>query len=180
MKKSYFTTILAVVVTFAFLSKAYGAENSDWEINISAVTANGSSNQIALGQNNNATDNFDGYFDVPGKVEGDISIYFDHENDWNEDAPKYWRDVKAPKELDNWTFTVASVLHNTTVSLSWDNSQFAGFYAITLTDNVTGVTIDMKNENTYAYTNTGVTTFTVNTDLPENIYLRTKERRNRR
>lgn len=170
---------LSLCLNFATGNNAYGAEALDWEINITAVTETGAGNKISIGQNNSATNGFDGYFDTPARLEGDIEVYIDNSG-WNENVKKYWRDIKATNDSGTWTFHVATKITDTNITISWDNSKLDGVNSVTLKNNDTGISVNMKSESSYTYSNTGPTTFTVNTGLPENNYLRTKERRNRR
>lgn len=162
MNRKIILTALALTLclNFATGSKAYGAEELDWEINITAITETGAGNKISIGQNNSATNGFDGYFDTPARLEGDISAYIDNA-DWGEDVKKYWRDIKAPNDIGSWTFNVSTVLNDTDITLSWDTGKLDVVNTATLKDNVTGAVVNMKKEGSYTYTNTGPATFTV-------------------
>lgn len=182
MNKIFFTSVALLLTFTVAVGSATGAESPDWEINITAVTETGLGNKISIGQNNSASNGFDGYFDTPARVEGDLQVYIDNSH-WNEHVKKYWRDIKASDDFGSWTFHISTKITNTDITLSWNNSKISSVSAVTLKNNDSGATVDMKSENSFTYSSTGPTTFTVTTTpntIDSRIFLNsTRERRQR-
>ena len=98
MKMTFKTMLLAISLLVVFSGPA-AAEG--WELNISVVTSTGAENRISFGQKADATDGFDGQYEVPAYVEGNISVYFPHP-EWAESSTIYWRDIKAADTEKSW------------------------------------------------------------------------------
>lgn len=163
MKRRIKNILLIAALVVGFSSPAFG---SNWELSISAITATGAENRISLGQRASATDGFDGRYDVPAYLEGDLSAYFPHP-EWYEEAVYYWRDIKAADPEKSWGFKVSSTIGATLISFSWDSSRFPSGYTATLLDLTSGATVDMTVFEAYSYTNSGTRSFTVSTVAPE-------------
>lgn len=155
-----------IILLLALVFPATAVAADGWEFHIVASTSAGAENKISLGQRENATDGFDGYYDVPAYVEGDISAYFPHD-DWGQEASKYWRDIKALDDQKSWSFNVES--SKPTITLSWKKSKILGGYSIALTDTHTGESIDMTAKDKYSYANSGQRQFVVETEAPDEV-----------
>jgi hypothetical protein len=158
IKKAALTAVFSVAISMPVMA-------ADWDVKIKALTATYAENRISFGQRSDATDGFDGKYDVPAFIEGDISAYFPH-TEWTEPAKLYWRDIKAPDLQKSWLFTVESVLNNTNITLSWDSTRIPQGFTATLVDNTTGASVDMTSLGIYTYTNTGPRQFVIQTEAP--------------
>ncbi len=132
----------------------------DWEARIIASTSTGAENRLTFGQRSNATDGFDGRYDMPAFLSGDIMAYFPHP-EWDTPAENFWRDIKAPDPQKTWLFYVESVLSGDTLSLTWDSSKLPENYNVFLIDNLTGDWVDMTGQSSYSYANDGPRGFTI-------------------
>jgi hypothetical protein len=157
MKMTFRTTLLAIFISMVFTGTAMA---DGWEVNIAATTSTGAENRISFGQKDDATDGFDGQYEVPAYVEGSISAYFPHP-EWAEVSAMYWRDIRSTDTGKSWIFNVGSSLGGASITLSWKSSRLPAGYALTLLDMATGETIDMAAAQSYVYTNGGVRQFTV-------------------
>jgi len=153
--RNIFATMLPLLLI------ASSAQATNWEMIIKATTASNAVNKLSLGQKDNATDGFDGRYEVPAYVEGNISAYFPHD-DWSEEASKYWRDIKGTGEEKSWDIRVESPQTDDVITLSWKSATIVDGINITLTDNATGESVDMTAAQSYSYTNSGPRGFTVN------------------
>jgi hypothetical protein len=158
IKKAALTAAFSVAISTPVMA-------ADWEANITALTSTEARNRLSFGQRQDATDGFDGQYDVPAYIAGNISAYFPH-TEWSNPAKLYWRDIKAPDLQKSWLFTVESVLNNTNISLSWDSTQIPQGFTATLVDNTTGASVDMTSLGVYTYTNTGPRQFFIETEAP--------------
>lgn len=152
--------IITVLSAMALLATTAFA--SDWEMRIKAETASKASNSLSFGQKTDATDLFDGQYEVPAYVSGDISAYFSH-FEWGQETDKYWRDIKGSGESKSWGIKVEGGTSGQTVTLSWDKSKIPAGYTATLTDSATNTATDMKATASYTYANTGPREFTIKT-----------------
>jgi hypothetical protein len=120
----------------------------DWETRLS-VRAGSGENRLSFGQRANATDGFDGQYDVPAMPGGTLNAHFDLE------AGTYWRDIKGLQTGKSavWTLQVESTLPAETVLLSWPNAALPE--GTTLRDLTTGTQVDMKQQTSYIYSNDG-------------------------
>ncbi|MHC4278436.1 MAG: hypothetical protein ACYSTI_14130 [Planctomycetota bacterium] len=164
--------ILAAALSVAISTPVMAA---DWEANITALTPTDARNRLSLGQRQDATDGFDGQYDVPAYIAGDISAYFPH-TDWSNPAELYWRDIKAPDRRKSWVFKVESVLNLSDISLSWDSSQIPQGFTATLVDDSTGASVDMTTQSVYIYMNTGPRQFIINTEAPPAFFRQKEEK----
>ena len=158
IKNAVFAVILIAAIPLPVMAV-------DWEANITASTSTSAQNRISFGQRSDATDGFDGQYEVPAFSGGQISAYFPHP-EWNVPAELYWRDIKGPDPQKTWVFKVESVLNGNTLSLMWNSSQIPEGYTAILVDDTTGASADMTTQGVYIYTNTGPRQFTINTEAP--------------
>lgn len=152
--------ILTVLPAMALLATTAFA--SDWEMRIKAETASRASNSLSFGQKTDATDSFDGQYEVPAYVSGDISAYFSH-TEWGQETDKYWRDIKGSGDTKSWDIKVEAGGTGQTVTLSWNKSKIPAGYTATLTDASTNTATDMTATASYAYADTGPREFAIKT-----------------
>lgn len=163
MKRTLIAGLLSLYV-------AGSAAAGDWEVNILASVSGqvGVKNRISLGQRADATDVWDGQYDVPARVEGPIAAYFPH-FDWIINRNAYWRDIRGPGMEKSWLFNVESLFSGATIILKWDSGRVPAGYTATLVDTSTGATMDMTAQDSYSYTHSGPRQFTVNTVEPVQV-----------
>lgn len=120
----------------------------EWETRLT-VRAGSGENRLSFGQRADATDGFDGQYDVPAMLGGTLNAHFDLE------AGTYWRDIKGLQsgQPATWTLEVKSTLKAATVLVSWLNANLPE--GTILRDLTTGTQVDMKQQTSYSYSNDG-------------------------
>ncbi|MHB1399096.1 MAG: hypothetical protein ACYCYJ_10405 [Trichloromonadaceae bacterium] len=120
----------------------------EWETRLT-VRAGSGENRLSFGQRADATDGFDGQYDVPAMLGGTLNAHFDLE------AGPYWRDIKGLQsgQPATWTLEVKSTLKAATVLVSWLNANLPE--GTILRDLTTGTQVDMKQQTSYSYSNDG-------------------------
>jgi hypothetical protein len=138
--------ILIIMMIAAFASQAYAAV--EWEAGIKVKIRN-AGNTVNLGQKADAVDGCDARYEVPAMLAGDVMAYFIRGN------KELWRDIKgiALDSLKEWYMSIESPVIGEPVTISWDPDALPG--GLTLTDPSAGVKVNMKELNSYVYTNTG-------------------------
>lgn len=138
---------LAVALMSAVCAGGAYAEDG-WEANLSIAIANAES-RLSFGQRPDATDGFDGKYDVPPMLGGAMSAYFSG-------GGNLWRDIRA---LDSggksWNVKISSTLGGSDVILKWNPKALPSDATIMLSDAVSGQNVDMKAASKYSYKNEG-------------------------
>lgn len=160
MKKLF---IIALFLLPIIMIPSYLHAQPLWKASI-MVSYGNSNNRLTLGADQTATDSFENRWEVGALLGGYIKAYFDHP-EWG-NARYYWqdiRDVYLPKE---WVFYVESGYVNSNISLEWIMSNVPDTVKLYLVDTVLNMTIDMKTQSSYTYTNTSADAkiFTVRAD----------------
>lgn len=144
--------IAALLIMTSTPSMAQGRYGTAWETTISISYGNDTS-LLTIGGDRTATDWFDNRWETRAMLAGSIQAYFYHP-EWGKETPYFWsdiRDLRLPKE---WSFYVYSTVSNQLLEMRWDGySNIPDTVQLYLIDDTASVTIDMKAQSTYTYTN---------------------------
>ncbi len=151
IKKAVILTV-SIILPLIFGNVTFAEDG--WEASFTVKVLN-AENKLSFGQRPDATDGYDGQYDVPAMLRGDIKAYF------QDSKTKYWRDIKAITNGENktWDIWIESSLNGEIVKIEWTggllpvNSIFI--------DNETGAVIDMKTQGSYSYQNNGQRQFRI-------------------
>ncbi len=152
MNKNRLILVSLMVLPLIFGNIAFADDG--WEASITVKVLN-AENKLSFGQRPDATDGYDGPYDVPAMLSGDIKAYF------QDSETKYWRDIKAITNSENktWDLWIGSSLNGEMVKIQWA-AELLPINTI-LIDNDTGAVIDMKTEESYSYQNNGQRQFMI-------------------
>ena len=141
MKKTIYTALLTLSITGFFAATALATDN--WEISISVSSGN-AENRLALGQNQGATNQRDGLYDVPAMLSGSLQAWFASSN-----GP-LWRDIRStvPGDSYEWQLQISSRT-GLSAMISWDPQQLPTETTVKLINSATGEVIDMGSTNSY-------------------------------
>jgi hypothetical protein len=149
--------IIAAVLWFSLYSPVPAQESWQTDIQVSVSDAQ---NRLSLGQKLDASDGWNTGYDVPALLSGDIMAYLEEPGD-----RKYWRKFKASCDghpcIKKWDVVIESDLGDQTIKMEWNFSSFPADMAISLIDEFTGNTINMKTQTEYTYKNNGKRRFQV-------------------
>lgn len=141
LKKTIHITLLALFIIGSHAGFALAAD--DWEMNITVNSGN-AENRLSLGQNQDATDQRDGLYDVPAMLSGTLRAWF------ASGANNLWRDIRSATS-DNgseWQLLISSRTGLPTV-ISWNTEQLPAGMIIELVDNATGTFVDMSSNSSF-------------------------------
>lgn len=136
MKKTTFSSLLAVVLLVAMTMPCFAGEG--WQANI-LITAGNASSKLTFGQHLAATDRNDGFYDVPALLSGELRTAF------SDGGGTLWRDIRGvgTETGQEWRLSVSSG-SGEEIKVSWDNQVLPKDARITLIDLETGKSIDMQ------------------------------------
>lgn len=164
MRGSVVRMFLAVLLAW---STSIPASAEEWEVQIVASTPDGAENSLYFGQKPDATDGYDSRYEVRAMLGGDIEAYFPHA-EWDVLAERFWRDIKAPDQMESWVFEVNTAISGTETVLKWNPLKLPDGYALELTDMAQNTVIDMTSQSEHSYhAYSGPRQFTINTRAPE-------------
>lgn len=155
------------ICTLCFLPSGANAA-PDWQVTL-RVEAGTGHNQLILGADETATDDYDPVWEVYAMLGGEIMAYFPHP-EWGMVHQKFWRDIRAkaaPGETTEWSFVVDS-LKNYNFTIRWDLSRIPENYEIVLIDDSTGQ-IDMRSTTDYKFPYRSVRSFRVAVTVPLDV-----------
>ena len=150
-------TILAAILWLSLYSSVPAQEFWQADIKVSVLDAQ---NRLSLGQKIDATDGWNAKYDVPALLFGDIMAYLEEP-----EGRKYWRKFRGSCDgrpcVKTWGAVVESDSEGQTVKMEWNFSSFPADMTISLIDEFTGNTINMKTQTGYTYKNIGKREFRV-------------------
>jgi hypothetical protein len=143
--KTICIALLTLLITGFFAATALADGN--WEISISVSSGN-AENRLALGQNQDATNQKDGLYDVPAMLSGALRAWF------TSSGRPLWRDIRStvPGDTYEWQLQISSRT-GLPAMVSWDPEQFPTETTVELIDNTTGTVIDMSSTDNYLLEN---------------------------
>jgi len=128
--------------------------NIDWRIQIIAESGENRDTHNYLGVSQKASRSFDPFdkYELTPLDEEFISVYFPHDS-WEDRQGNYTQDIRRSEDDEiTWDIEVASLSANEEISLTWTIlDELGDEYEVTLTDNETGKTVDMRSQNGYSY-----------------------------
>jgi len=131
----------------------------DWQTEIK-VTLLDAENRLSIGQRPDVAEGWDGRYDVPALLAGDIMAYIE-----GPEGGKFWRKFQKYCQGNpctiTWNAVVESDLEGQVIKLSWNRSGFPMGSKILLIDMATGQAIDMKTQTEYSFQNVGQRKFQV-------------------
>jgi len=135
------TTLLALVL---ILSDTTCFADYGWQANL-LISSGSASSKLTLGQNKEATDGNDGFYDVPALFSGQFHAAF------TGGGGTMWRDIRSAgaKTVEKWQLSVFSGIEEA-INFSWDKSQFPPSASVTLIDDNNDKSIDMKAISAYS------------------------------
>jgi hypothetical protein len=173
MKKSIFSTLLAILMVMGWTTSGY-TENSDWKITLK-VSGSGTYGFCRAGIMEIATDGFDPPWDGPAILSTlnesgpFIYVYFPHP-EWADNSVYFAEDIKAPSLPKEWIFEITSNI-NGPLTITWPDLAEklpAGYEAI-LVDTEGGgmLSVDMFESISFNFDNIAnqARFFQVNIDL---------------
>jgi len=150
-------TIIAAILWLSLYSPVPAQESWQTDIKVSVLDAQ---NRLSLGQKIDATDGWNARYDVPALLFGDIMAYLVEPA-----GTKYWRKFRGSCDghpcLKKWDAVIESDLGGQTIKMEWNFSSFPADMTISLIDEFTGNTINMKTQTEYTYKNIGKRKFQV-------------------
>lgn len=145
--------LIATALLISTPQVSYSSQN--WQTLITALAGTTAKNKLTIGQNEEATDGMDNFYDVTGMLSGDIVAYLQ--------SPKggLWQEIKGTGLNKSWTMKISSVLTGKQIKITLDRSRVPAGYTIYLHDNNDGSTTNLTQKGDYSYTNNGERTFTI-------------------
>lgn len=159
--------IIIMLILFGMLSIAEAAPQ--WEATIWVASGDGNL-RLALGADETATDGFDNVWDSYAMLGGQLRPYF-YRPDWHPVFKTYWRDIraKAPGNTTEWLFVIESSMTIKDVKITWDLSRVPKDYSLSLIDDTTGQTIDMRTRASYNFVYASKRNFRVSVYAPPEV-----------
>jgi len=131
--------LLMFLVTFFIANNASALEG--WELSL-YVQAGNAESRVAIGQQPDATSDFDNGLDVPAMLSGDLQV-------WAGDSGQpLWRDIRSG-EATEWEVTVQAK-EGQEVRVSWQDMDLPET-TIELYDSVDNVRVDMHEKSWYGF-----------------------------
>ena len=134
---------------------AFGAEKKDRWMAYIYVGVHGASKRLVLGQDKNATEGHDDYWESPVPKmfleSGIIRPYFFHPQ-WRKSSPFFWRDMRALGGLPKtWEFFVKTKKPRVEVQIKWDLNQVKKGVVLYLKMKEDKRYINLQKEKRYIY-----------------------------
>jgi hypothetical protein len=141
MKKTAFSLLFAAFLVVSTAIFCFADEA--WQANILIYSGNATS-KLTFGQHPTATDNNDGFFDVPALFSGNLQAAF------TDGGGTLWRDIRAfgDNNVKEWRLGVTSG-SGKTLKFSWDKGRLPKNARVMLIDVDTGKSIDMQMVSSY-------------------------------
>lgn len=165
----YRTTWIKLAVSLLYcaglISTTSAAAATDWSFKIQA-SIGGINSRLTLGEFANASVGYDILYDAPAYPNSAaVSAFFPH-SEWGRAETQYWYDIQSIGRSRQWTFFVDSTQQNQNLTLSWDTALIPSAVTLTLTDVLTGQTVNMSSLTSYTFLYSATREFRVTADTP--------------
>jgi len=139
-------SLLLIVFLGMFVSQSCYAGDG-WQFDI-LISSGNSSNKLTIGQNQTASDDNDGFHDVPALLSGDLHAAFTN------GGGLLWRDIRALVDGDvkDWLLDVKSD-SGEVITISWDKNRLPVNTRLALVEVDSGQSVDMNMLSSYSMGN---------------------------